>query len=338
MTNHKYEFKIKYIYIDIKTGTCRWIQASASEKIAENAARRSSPRIEKRPIVQNAKKTGEKERIRSNREPAKKRRPSVFRKRKANPERIDSTLRLKIMTEYNKLQPNPTANPANDLFFTLAQNFSLPKGLVSQIVREELAKAPLPGPMQNRIVSLYFSYVKRLERPPSGRRKSIAGTFQVPYRKVAAVVRDWKQKQPSVEDIPRSTRFEIEKEFFDLFPRGKAVDEITKQLAKRTGFTEWQIVRYLDLLHDGQKTLKNVPNVSPEIKFLVEGEYRNYLKQTSPPEQTLHDFLAQRANITHKQVHKVLLNYRLRLLDAHRRPGPASPNRSTPPTKAHLSP
>ena len=283
-------------------------------------------------------KTGERERIRSNRVPAKKSHPSVLRKSKTQPERIDAAMRLKILGEYNKLQPNPIANPSNDLFIPLAQKFSLPKGLVSQIVKEELAKAPLPEPIQKRIVSLYLGYVKRLERPPSGRRKTIAGTLQVPYRKVAVVVRDWKQTQPLIADIPRAIRFEIEKKYFDFITRGKTVDEITKRLAQKTGFTEWQVVRYLDLLHDGQKALKNIPNVPYEIRLQVEGEYRDYLKQIAPPDSTLHDLLAQRANITHKQVHKVLLNYRLRLLDAHKHPDPSNRSRSTAPPKAHSSP
>jgi hypothetical protein len=170
---------------------------------------------------------------------------------------------------------------------------------------EEIA---LTEEQEQEIIRRYQAYVKRMERLLEGRRKRIASEMDLPYRAVVLAVRNWNRKQ---KDLSREERFQVEKSYFRLLEKGASFEGAKEQITRETGLDEWQVSRYLDLLHDGEERLLKVPDVLPEQKTAVLAEYHSYLAASAPPVLPLHALIAERTGVTPKQVHKVLLSYRL---------------------------
>jgi hypothetical protein len=114
-----------------------------------------------------------------------------------------------------------------------------------------------------------------------------------------------------LNELPREERFLIEKSYFSGLERKNSFSEIKEQIIQETGLNAWTVSRYLDLLHDGERKLRNVSTVSPEQEEAILFEYQNYLSGSGPPVPTLHSLIAERTSVTPKQVYKVLLSYRL---------------------------
>jgi hypothetical protein len=161
------------------------------------------------------------------------------------------------------------------------------------------------------IVDRYQIYVEGLERPPQGRRRTIAVAMGIPYRNVVLALRQWNQQQAKIEDLTREERFSIEKAYFSRLEGNNSFSEIKEQIVQVTGLNPWVVSRYLDLLHDGGKKLQNVAPVTPEQEAAVLEEYRKYLSTSGPPSPPLHPLIAERTGVNPKQVSKVLLTYRL---------------------------
>jgi hypothetical protein len=161
------------------------------------------------------------------------------------------------------------------------------------------------------IADRYQKYVRDLERPSNGRRKTIAADMGIPSRSVVLALRQWNQQQVQIEDLTREERFTIEKAYFSRLEGKNPFLEIQDQIVQETGLNPWVVSRYLDLLHDGEEKLSNVSNVSSEQEKAILNEYQKYLSASGPPSSALHPLIAERTGVSPKQVYRVLLSYRL---------------------------
>ena len=174
--------------------------------------------------------------------------------------------------------------------------------------REEIELTPA---QIQEIVDRYQIYVQGLERPAHGRRKTIAADMGIPSRGVVLALRQWNQQQAQIEDLTREERFTIEKAYFSRLEGKNSFSEIREQISQETGLNPWVVSRYLDLLHDGEKKLRNVAPVTSEQETAVLNEYRKYLSASGPPSSPLHPLIAERTGVLPKQAYRVLLSYRL---------------------------
>ncbi len=94
----------------------------------------------------------------------------------------------------------------------------------------------------------------------------------------------------------------------------RPLQDILGEIGAKSSLSRWQILRWLDLIHDGEKLLKNVPRVTEEQEQIIINGYLDYLSAPAPPGPFLHTLLAEKSGATYKQVHKVLLHYRLNRL------------------------
>ena len=159
------------------------------------------------------------------------------------------------------------------------------------------------------IIEQYQAYVQVMERPARGRRKTIAAEMGLPYRTVVLTLRNWDQDQK--RDLSREDRFSVEKAYFSFLKKQKSFAQIKERICRETGLDPWSVSRYLDILHDGEDKLKKVPEISLERRTAILDEYNNYLSDSAPPGPFLHPLIAEKIGITAKQVHKVLLAFRL---------------------------
>ena len=161
------------------------------------------------------------------------------------------------------------------------------------------------------IVERYQIYVQGMERPQNGRRRTIAVAMGLPYRTVVLALRQWNQQQAQSKELTREERFSVEKAYFNYLERKNSFKEIKEQITQETGLSAWEVSRYLDILHDGEEKLRNISNVSLEQETAILAEYQKYLTDSGLPSSFLHPLIAERTGVTPKQVHKVLLSYRL---------------------------
>ena len=185
------------------------------------------------------------------------------------------------------------------------------KMLVAQPPGMAKAEIGLTKEQEQEVRKRYQAYVEEMERPPKGRRKSIAAEMGLPYRAVVLAVRKWNQGQSQATDLSRAELFSVEKSYFRCLEKGSSLSRIKEQITQETGLNYWQVCRYLDLLHDGEDRLREVPDVSPEQRKAILAEYHAYLSAPGPPGPPLHTLIAERTGVNPKQVHKVLLAYRL---------------------------
>jgi hypothetical protein len=160
---------------------------------------------------------------------------------------------------------------------------------------------------EQEILGRYQAYVEKMERPSRGRRRTIADEMGLPQRAVVLFLRKWS----AGKDLSREERFRVEKTYFDLLDKSDSLSELKEQISQSTGFSHWQVCRYLDMLHDGTDPLSRVPDVSPEQRTAILTEYHAYLSAPAPPGPGLHALIAERVGVVPKQVHKVLLDCRL---------------------------
>jgi hypothetical protein len=235
------------------------------------------------------------------------------------PQTLTEELKARIGQEFEffKAQKDLTRRKIHAL---IGRKMGIPKKLVAQALQAAEDNIPVDPEQEKEIITRYCGYVERLERPPKGRRKTIAADLGLTYRKVAVTVREWKRKQPPLKNLTREQRFGIEKNYFRLLDEGKSLSQVQDELVKDSGYSLWQVSRYLDLLHDGENRLKKVMDVTPEQSETILRGYQEYLLAPGPPKPFLHTLLAERAGVDYRQVHKVLLAYRLgRLRDLQAR-------------------
>jgi hypothetical protein len=185
---------------------------------------------------------------------------------------------------------------------------SKPMAQTPGMAKREIA---LTEDQEQEIIKRYQAYVQGMERPPKGRRKRIASEMELPYRAVVLAVRKWSQNQSQGKDLSREERFMVETSYFRSLEKESSFLRVKGQIAQETGLSQWQVSRYLDLLHDGEDRLLKVSDVSPEQKKAILAEYHVYLSAPAPPASPIHALIAGKTGVDSKQVHKVLLAYRL---------------------------
>jgi len=191
----------------------------------------------------------------------------------------------------------------------IAKKLKVKKLLVAQAL-QAVGNWDLPEETEQEIIRRYQGYVMSLERPARGRRKTISREMGIPFRAVVLAVRKWNRQPPNLKGLSREQRFFIEKTYWGNLENGKSLREGVAEIAQKIACPPLQVFRYLDFIHEGQDRLTKVPDVTPDQREAILAGYAEYLSGSAPPDLFLHTLLAQKAGVNHKQVHKVLLNYR----------------------------
>jgi len=226
---------------------------------------------------------------------------------------LTDELKDRILQEHETYRDRPDY-PLRKIHQDIARKLGIKRALVVEGLKGTVKGRVLTPEEEAEIMKRYRDYVERMERPPAGRRKTIAKDLEVPFRLVASAVQGWKRKQRPVEELTREQRFEIEKAYFRQAEERKPLKEILDEIGKSSALSRWQILRFLDLIHDGEKLLKKVPEVTEEQGQIIMSGYLDYLSASAPPGPFLHTLLAEKSGANYKQVHKVLLIYRLNRL------------------------
>jgi hypothetical protein len=166
---------------------------------------------------------------------------------------------------------------------------------------------------------MYKRFVENGHRPEGGRRRAIASALSVPFKQVVHLIREWSLSEYAKSPTPSPTRehlFEIEKVYWEELSKKRfRLTEMPERIAERVGFvTRWQVLRWLDVLHDDEHAFDNVPDPPLEVQDQILEAYTEYLSSPLPPEHGLHYTIAGKiGKVTPRQVHKVLQNNRHRM-------------------------
>lgn len=170
----------------------------------------------------------------------------------------------------------------------------------------------ISGAEKELIIDRYRQYVEQMERPEGGRRATIAKMLGLPKKEVVRVIRDWNKCMSNTNVLSRQDRFNIEKKYFELLSKDISLSDIPFKIIEKTPYSNWQAARYLDLIHEMPKSLRSVEFPEHEKKKRIIEIYLDVLKGDTYPEPPLHNYISEIVNVTPKQVHKVLVDYRLR--------------------------
>ena len=190
--------------------------------------------------------------------------------------------------------------------------------MVAEVVQElSQHDARLTPDLRSEAVETYKNYVEGHIRPPGGRRKAIASRLGVHAREVIFAVRDWARKQESDSPNPKLSRqqlFDIEKSYWNELEKARyPLEELPERLAESLGFANrWQVLRWIDVLHDDPRSFDGVPDPKPEQRQKILDAYEAYLAAGSPPEKGLHQTISENLGeeVKPRQVHKILQVHR----------------------------
>jgi len=199
----------------------------------------------------------------------------------------------------------------------IANKLWLKRQLVADVIREiTQSKVALTDELKARAIEMYQRFVESGHRPEGGRRRAISSALGVPYKQVMKIIREWSMSEYETSPTPNPTRqqlFEIEKMYWDELNRQRyRLTELPTKIANELGYvSRWQVLRWLDVLHDDERAFANVPDPPPEAQKQILDAYVEYLNSSTPPEHGLHYSIAgQIAKVSPRQVHKVLQNHR----------------------------
>src|SRR5438128_4163115 len=199
----------------------------------------------------------------------------------------------------------------------IANKVWIKRQLVADVIREITQTKPsMTDELKERAIEMYKRFVESGHRPEGGRRRAISSALGLPYKQVMKIIRGWSMTEYANSPTPNPSRqqlFEVEKMYWDEIHRRRyRLTELPDKIAESLGYvTRWQVLRWLDVLHDDQRTFANVADPSPEAQQQILDAYAEYLSSPSPPEHGLHYSIAGRiAKVSPRQVHKVLQNYR----------------------------
>lgn len=199
----------------------------------------------------------------------------------------------------------------------IAEKLWVKRQVVAEVLRDlHYSKNDLTPELSDRAVAMYQKFVESGHRPEGGRRRAISLALGVPYKQVMNLVREWSLTEYSKSPTPSPSRqqlFEIEKVYWsELGQQRHRLTEMPTIIAERLGFvSRWQVLRWLDVLHDDERSFTNVPDPSDEVKEQIVLAYLKYLASDSPPDHGLHYTVAKEiGGVTPRQVHKVLQSYR----------------------------
>jgi hypothetical protein len=174
-----------------------------------------------------------------------------------------------------------------------------------------------------RAIEMYRQFVETGQRPEGGRRRAISVALGAPYKQVMKTIREWARSEHQKSPTPvlsREQLFEIEKLYWDEIKKQEhRLGEIPEFIANQLGYaTRWQVLRWLDTIHDDGRDLARVPDPPPATEQQILEAYAAYLAAPVPPEQGLHRTIAgQLENVTPQQVYKVLLHHRHQVRSAY---------------------
>ncbi|MDI6756048.1 MAG: hypothetical protein QME78_16885 [Thermodesulfobacteriota bacterium] len=257
----------------------------------------------------------EEQQKRAKQKQAQRSRPSASAAKPVQPsnQSLTEELKVQILKEFEPFREDKTLL-RRAVHSRIAKKLKVKRMLVAQALQGGEREVVLTEEVEKEVVNRYRSYVLKLERPARGRRKTIAREMGIHFRTVALAVWKWNRQQPTLKELTREQRFFIEKSYLLKLKSRKPLGEVVEEIAQEAACPPLQVFRYLDCIHDGQNGLKKVPEASPDQKETILAGYAEYLSGSAPPEILLHTLLAEKAGVNHKQVHKVLLNYRLERL------------------------
>jgi hypothetical protein len=199
----------------------------------------------------------------------------------------------------------------------IANRLWVKRQLVADCIRELVqSKASITEQVKVRAIEMYQRFVESGHRPEGGRRRAISAALSIPYKQVMKIIRDWSLAQYEESPTPNPSRlqlFEIEKIYWDELKEGRyRLTELPGKIADNLGYiTRWQVLRWLDVLHDDERAFANVPDPPHEVQQQIRDAYAEYLSSPAPPEHGLHYSIAgQLGKVSPRQVHKVLQSYR----------------------------
>jgi hypothetical protein len=199
----------------------------------------------------------------------------------------------------------------------IAEKLWVKRKLVADVIRDVTqSRAQLTNELRVRAIEMYQRFVENGHRPEGGRRRAISSAFGVPYKQVMNLIREWSLAEYSKSPTPNPNRqqlFEVEKVYWkELQVKRYRLTELPSKIAEELGYiTRWQVLRWLDVLHDDERVFANVPDPPQDIQEQILAAYTEYLESDSPPEHGLHYTIASRIDkVTPRQVHKVLQSYR----------------------------
>ncbi|HZM88321.1 MAG TPA: hypothetical protein VFF31_17485 [Blastocatellia bacterium] len=202
----------------------------------------------------------------------------------------------------------------------IATKLWIKRQLVADVIREVTqSKIALTDELKARAIEMYQRFVESGHRPEGGRRRAISSALGLRYKQVMKIIREWSMSEYETSPTPNPSRlqlFEIEKMYWDELNRQRyRLTELPLRIAEQLGYvTRWQVLRWLDVLHDDERAFANVPEPSPEAQQQILDAYIEYLRSPAPPEHGLHYSIAgQIAKVSPRQVHKVLQNHRHRM-------------------------
>jgi hypothetical protein len=199
----------------------------------------------------------------------------------------------------------------------IANKLWLKRQLVADVIREiTQSKVALTDELKARAIEMYQRFVESGHRPEGGRRRAISSALGLPYKQVMKIIREWSMAEYGTSPTPNPSRlqlFEIEKMYWDELNRRRyRLTELPSKIAEELGYvTRWQVLRWLDVLHDDERAFSNIPDPPPEAQQQILEGYVEYLRAPAPPEHGLHYSIAgQIAKVSPRQVHKILQNHR----------------------------
>lgn len=199
----------------------------------------------------------------------------------------------------------------------IADKLWVKRQLVADVLKDVLhTDNELTPELRQRAIEMYQRFVESGHRPDGGRRRAISAALSVPYKQVMNLIREWSLTEYSQSPTPSPSRqqlFEIEKAYWgELERQSSRLTEMPQKIAEELGYvTRWQVLRWLDVLHDDERAFVNVPDPPEETKEQIVEAYLGYLSHNSPPEHGLHYTLSKEiGKVTPRQVHKVLQTFR----------------------------
>jgi hypothetical protein len=224
-------------------------------------------------------------------------------------------LREKIVQLYREEYDGQPAT--REVHNKIAEKVWAKRQIVAEALREiTKINVILTAEEKQRAIEMYQRFVETGHRPEGGRRRAISVALGVPFKQVVKAIRDWSLSQYSKSPTPTPSRtqlFEIEKLYWnELQEKRYGLRELPDRIAEQLGYvTRWQVLRWLDVLHDDERAFAKVPDPEPEIQEQILAAYQEYLASDAPPEQGLHYTIAGSfEHLTPRQVHKVLQSYR----------------------------
>lgn len=204
-----------------------------------------------------------------------------------------------------------------DVHAQIANRLWLKRQLVADVIRElAQTNVTLTDDLRTRAIEMYQRFVESGHRPDGGRRRAISSALGLPYKQVMKVIREWSMSEYEKSPTPNPSRqqlFEVERLYWEeLTAQRYRLTELPERIAEKLGFvTRWQVLRWLDVLHDDERAFANVPDPSAEAQEQIIEGYRQYLTSAAPPEHGLHYSIAgQIPKVSPRQVHKILQSYR----------------------------